>query len=200
MLVNAYNILCRKQDSHFNICPFPWCKISSMTSLKLPMWCHKMQNWEERPSSSPLYRFPLYIVFPCNTVIYNKKYTSGLLQFLAQSSYNPSSFLRAESHKCVFCNVNAVTSRPPIRMEADYQKNLPCANGQWFNQLGLYNEASTEPRKDWVQRDSGLANMWRFKESGGPGEGMEAPSLFPMPCHVHLFHFCCSKLYPFTIN
>ena len=52
------------------------------------------------------------------------------------------------------------------------------ARGQWFNQSWLCNEASIKPQKDRVQRAS---RWWTHGDvgKGVPGEGMEAPHLFP---------------------
>ena len=62
------------------------------------------------------------------------------------------------------------------------------------------NEASIKTQKDGVGRDSGLVSTWRFGESGVPGEGMEAPHPFPVPCSMRLLHLGVPELYPSIIS
>lgn len=53
------------------------------------------------------------------------------------------------------------------------------------------------PQPNSFQRASGLANTSKCQESGSPGEGMEAPLTFSMPCPVHLCSLAVPALYPF---
>lgn len=45
-----------------------------------------------------------------------------------------------------------------------------------------------------------LVGTWRCRESGAPGEGVEALCPFLIPGIMHLFHLAVPALYPFTIN
>ena len=48
--------------------------------------------------------------------------------------------------------------------------------------------------------ESFQVNIWRFRESGVLGEGMEALRPFPITCPKHLFHLAAPELYAFLIN
>ena len=69
-----------------------------------------------------------------------------------------------------------------------------------ISQSCLCNEASIKTQKDGIWRASQLVNTWRFGENGLPGEGMDALSPFPIPCHMPLFHLAVSELYLFIID
>lgn len=56
------------------------------------------------------------------------------------------------------------------------------------------------PQPNSFQRASGLVNTWKCRESGSPGERMEAPCPFSMPCPVHLCSLAVPVLYPFRIK
>lgn len=64
----------------------------------------------------------------------------------------------------------------------------------------LCNEISIETQKERIWRASGWVNTWEFGKSIALWESREAPSPFPIPCSMCLFHLVASELDPLIIN
>lgn len=75
---------------------------------------------------------------------------------------------------------------PPDLEEGRWMEDGAVANGQWFNQPCLCNEASITGQKDRVRRASELVNIWGSRESGLPREHGSSMTP-PIPCPLHLF-------------
>ena len=129
------------------------------------------------------------------------------------SSPNRWTLLSGDIDKKDFLYVNEVTFGPHLRMGTGCQSiqpvfrrlefSFPLPDLLWGGERTwrLNRPLSwLKPPKGRLWRASGLVNMWRCRENDLPGEGMEIPGSFPLPCPLHLFCLAVTELHLSIIN
>lgn len=142
-----------------------------------------------------------------------------ILWHVIKTIYLVFSPFSVESDKEIFCYVNRVNFRKPLRVGAwlsegttmwlegwNFKYPSPPQQGvagDWvqspmdndlINRVYVMKPAQ-KPKKNGIQRAFGLVNTWRWEENGEFKQGMETCFPSHIPCPVHPFHLAVPELY-----